>query len=39
MEEYAKIITTFTVEFANEFCTKGKIDWVKLVKFNSGKKR
>jgi hypothetical protein len=39
MEEYAKIVTTFTVEFAKEFCTEGKINWVKLVKFNSGKKR
>jgi hypothetical protein len=39
IEEYAKIVTTFTVEFANEFCTRGKIDWVKLVKFNSGKRR
>lgn len=39
MEEYAKIITNFTVEFTKEFCHKGKIDWVKLVKFNSERKR
>lgn len=35
MEEYSKIVTKFTVEFANEFCENGKIDWVKLVEFNS----
>jgi hypothetical protein len=35
MEEYAKIVTNFTVEFAGEFCENGKIDWVKLVEFNS----
>jgi len=33
--EYAGIITNFTVEFANEFCENGKIDWSKLVEFNS----
>ena len=33
--EYAKIITNFTVEFANEFCEDGRIDWAKLVAFNS----
>lgn len=37
LEEYAKIVTNFTVEFANEFCEAGKIDWVKLVEFNSSR--
>jgi len=36
MDEYARIITNFTVEFASEFCEEGKINWVKLVEFNSG---
>lgn len=35
-EEYAKLVTVFTVEFANEFCIDGKINWEKLVQFNSG---
>lgn len=35
LEEYSKIITNFTVEFAGEFCENGKISWVKLVEFNS----
>ncbi len=34
-EEYSKIVTNFTVEFANEFCENGKINWIKLVEFNS----
>ncbi|MBP8002453.1 MAG: cytosolic protein [Chloroflexi bacterium] len=35
MDEQARIVTNFTVEFANEFCENGKVDWVKLVEFNS----
>lgn len=39
MEEYAKVINKFTIEFAREYCTNdGSILWNKLVKFNSGKK-
>ena len=34
--EYAGILTNFTVEFANEFCENGQIDWAKLLEFNSG---
>lgn len=34
---YAKIINKFTHEFMNNFCADGKINWKKLVKFNSGK--
>ncbi len=36
---YAQIITKFTVEFANDFCEDGKINWEKLVKFNSSVER
>lgn len=34
-EEYARIINLFTIEFAEEYCTDGLINWVKLVEFNS----
>lgn len=37
-EEYGRILNLFTNEFFQDFCTDGKIDWEKLVKFNSGKK-
>lgn len=37
MEAYAQIINKFTLDFMNEFCIDGKVDWRKLVKFNSGK--
>lgn len=37
-EEYAKILNRFTAQFIKDFCDMdGKIDWVKLVKFNSSK--
>lgn len=36
-ESYSEIINRFTAKFLNLFCEKGKINWVKLVKFNSGK--
>lgn len=35
LEEYSKIVTNFTVQFASEFCEDGKVNWVKLVEFNS----
>jgi len=35
IEEYYKLINNFTADFLNIFCTKGKIEWEKLVKFNS----
>lgn len=35
-EERAALINNFTSEFSTEFCTNGKIDWKKLVVFNSG---
>jgi hypothetical protein len=37
-EEYGRILNVFTNEFFQYFCTDGKIDWEKLVEFNSGKK-
>jgi hypothetical protein len=39
MENYSQLINRFTKEFIALFCDDdGKIDWNKLVKFNSGKK-
>jgi hypothetical protein len=38
LELYAPRITLFTKEFIDNFCqSNGKIDWEKLVQFNSGK--
>lgn len=34
-EQYAQIINRFTMEFAQDFCDDGKINWERLVKFNS----
>jgi len=39
MVSYAQIINKFTLDFMNEFCIDGKVDWKKLVKFNSGKEK
>ncbi len=39
MVAYAQIINKFTLDFMKEFCIDGKVDWEKLVKFNSGKKQ
>jgi hypothetical protein len=36
IEEYYRLINNFTSEFLKDFCLKGRIDWGKLVKFNSG---
>jgi len=39
IEEYAKMINTFTKEFVTAFCKiNGEVDWLKLVRFNSGKR-
>ncbi len=35
LESYAQIVNKFTFEFMKLFCVDGKIDWNKLVKFNS----
>lgn len=38
-KRYAEMINVFTKEFIDEFCDqKGRIEWEKLVKFNSGSK-
>jgi hypothetical protein len=36
-EAYAQIINRFTDEFMSDFCDDGRINWEKLVKFNSSK--
>jgi hypothetical protein len=37
LEAYSTVINKFTLEFAQRFCVNGKIDWHKLLEFNSGK--
>ena len=40
MKSYSRMLNQFTKEFIQEFCKdNGDIDWRKLVKFNSGKKK
>jgi hypothetical protein len=34
--EYSRILNLFTQEFTDDFCVDGRIDWDKLVRFNSG---
>lgn len=36
--EYSRILNLFTQEFMDDFCVDGRIDWDKLVRFNSGNK-
>ena len=36
LESYAQIINKLTLEFSQKFCDDGKINWVKLIKYNSG---
>jgi hypothetical protein len=36
--EYSRILNLFTQEFMDDFCVDGRIDWDRLVRFNSGKK-
>ncbi|MEW5942196.1 MAG: PmeII family type II restriction endonuclease, partial [Chloroflexota bacterium] len=35
--EYSRILNLFTQEFMDGFCVSGRIDWNKLVQFNSGR--
>ena len=35
-EELAAVINKFTADFSKEFCVDGRINWNKLVQFNSG---
>lgn len=37
IEAYAAVVNKFTLKFAQRFCINGKIDWQKLLRFNSGK--
>ncbi len=36
MESYSQIINKLTLEFSQKFCDNGKINWEKLVRYNSG---
>lgn len=36
LESYAQIINKLTLEFSQKFCDEGKINWAKLVEYNSG---
>lgn len=36
--EYSRLLNLFTQQFMDDFCINGRIDWDKLVRFNSGKK-
>jgi len=38
IEAYSILINKFTLEFSTHFCVDGKINWNKLLEFNSGKK-
>jgi len=38
-EKYAVVLNLFIGEFLLDFCVQGKIDWEKLVEFNSGKEQ
>jgi len=35
---YFQILNKFTLDFGNKFCIDGKINWEKLVQFNSSVK-
>jgi len=37
LQAYARVINLFTARFIKDFCIGGKIDWEKLVRFNSSK--
>ena len=39
LEDYGRIINLFTNQFFQEFCVDGKINWSKLVQFNSSKRK
>lgn len=36
LESYAQIVNRLTLEFSQKFCDNGKINWEKLVGYNSG---
>jgi len=35
IEQYSQILNKFSLEFGNKFCVDGKINWERLVQFNS----
>lgn len=35
--EYARVLNLFTQQFMNDFCIDGRIEWERLVHFNSGR--
>ena len=39
LKAYAKVINQFTLNFAQEFCDDGEINWKRIVEFNSKKKQ
>jgi len=39
LESYAQIINKLTIEFSQKFCDDGKINWTKLIEYNSGFKQ
>ncbi len=39
LESYAQIVNKLTLEFSQSFCDDGKINWVRLVEYNSGFKK
>ncbi|MBI4430642.1 MAG: cytosolic protein [Candidatus Omnitrophica bacterium] len=39
LERYAQAINQLTLEFSQQFCEDGKINWEKLVEYNSGFKK
>lgn len=38
LRAYARVVNQFTLQFAQDFCDDGVIDWQKIVEFNSKKK-
>ncbi len=39
LESYAQIVNKLTLEFSQSFCDDGKINWARLVEYNSGFKK
>ncbi|MFH1392104.1 MAG: PmeII family type II restriction endonuclease [bacterium] len=38
-ESYAQLVNKLTLEFSQKFCYDGKINWTKLIEYNSGFKK
>lgn len=39
LENYARIVNKLTLEFSQKFCDDGKINWSRLIEYNSGFKK